>query len=280
MTARRREIVRWSLSLGVVLVAHAAGAAALLAWRVPHDLPAAPPAVLLDLAPVAAAPAAEANETPPGPKQEITETPTVDTETLARLLPEPEPPEPVPPIEPDRLSEQIPPPEIPPEVVVELPPPKPEPPRPEPPKPEPPEVKPRPVEKPVPRKPKVVQTKAPPAAPSPPAEAAAPPPGIASQPSPDMVRRWQATLVAHLQRHKRYPPSARRDNEEGTAYLRFAMDRTGAVLLKRIERASGHRALDQETLDLVQRAQPLPPPPPDMPGDRFEFVVPVQFHLR
>ena len=129
--------------------------------------------MLLDLAPVAAAPATEANETPPGPKQEITETPTVDTETLARLLPEPEPPEPVPPIEPDRLSEQIPPPEIPPEVVVELPPPRPEPPRPEPPRPEPPEVKARPVEKPVPRKPKVTQTAAPSAAPSPPAEAAA-----------------------------------------------------------------------------------------------------------
>ncbi|HEX2885933.1 energy transducer TonB, partial [Vineibacter terrae] len=214
-----------------------------------------------------------------GPKQEEAEPPAVETEVLARQLPEPEPPEPVTLPQPDRLAEMLPPPpDVPPEVVIEVPPPKPPPPKPKP------EVKPKPAEKPVRKpepKPRVAQTTAPAAAPAPAAQAtAAPPPGIASQPSPDAVRRWQATLVAHLQRHKRYPGAARRDGEEGVAYLRFTMDRNGMVLGKRLDRGSGHASLDQETLALVERAQPLPQPPADMQGDRFEFVVPVQFQLR
>jgi protein TonB len=273
-------VVRWGLCLTAVLAVHLGGAAALLAWRVPTDPPAAPPAVLIDLSPVASAPAPEVTDSPPGPKQEESEPPAVDSEVLARMLPEPEPPEPVKPPEPIKLSELLPPPDVPPEVVIEVPPPKPKPPPPKP------EVKPQRVEKPVrkpdpDRKPRVKQTTAPTAAPVPPAaQAAAPPPGVARQPSPDAIRRWQATLVAHLQRYKRYPSAARRDNEEGIAYLRFAMDRNGTVLFKRLERASGHAALDQETLALVERAQPLPAPPPEMPGERFEFVVPVQFQLR
>jgi periplasmic protein TonB len=286
----RMEALRWGLSLVAVLAVHVGGAATLLAWRIPHDMPAAPPAVLMELAPVASAPTPEVSDVAPGPQQEIAEPPPqpdtpvkppVETEALTPPPPEREQ---VKPEIPDRLAELVPPPETPPEVALELPPPKP----PET-KPPPPETKPPPkVEKPPTprkpqpdRKPRATQTTAPSAAPVPQAQAAAaPPPGIASQPSPDAVKRWQATLVAHLQRHKRYPAAARSNNEEGTAYLRFAMDRTGHVLLKSIARASGHRALDQETLELLERAQPLPAPPTDMPGERFEFVVPVQFQLR
>jgi protein TonB len=286
VSPRGREILRWGGSLGIVLAAHLGGAAALLAWRLPQDPPASAPAVLLELAPLASAPAAELNDSAPGPQQEVSEppppdkpveTPAVETETLAALLPEPAPPEPVR-IEVPQVADQLPLPDPPPEVVIDVPPPAPAA--------KPPEPKRQQVEKPAPRKPdpdrkpRATQTTAPAAAPAQEPLAAAPPPGSAREPSPDVVRRWQSTLVAHLQRHKRYPPAARRDNEEGVTYLRFAMDRNGTVLLKRIERASGHRALDQETLDLVERAQPLPAPPADMPGERFEFVVPVQFHLR
>jgi protein TonB len=273
-----------------VLGAHLGGAAALLAWRIPHDTPAAPPAVMMELAPIASATTPEVNDLAPGPQQEISEPPPqpdtpvkppIETEALKPPPPEPEK---VKPDIPDRVVEQIPPPEKPPEVALELPPPKPPEVKPPPPdtKPPPKVEKPPTPRKPEPdRKPRATQTTAPTAAPAQQQQAAAaPPPGIAAQPSPDAIRRWQATLVAHLQRHKRYPSSARLNNEEGVAYLRFSMDRNGTVLLKRIERASGHRALDQETLDLLERAQPLPAPPADMPGERFEFVVPVQFQLR
>jgi periplasmic protein TonB len=58
------------------------------------------------------------------------------------------------------------------------------------------------------------------------------------------------------------------------------MSRDGRVLAARIERASGVAILDQEGLDLLQRAQPLPPLPSDQPGESLELLVPVQFYLK
>jgi len=48
----------------------------------------------------------------------------------------------------------------------------------------------------------------------------------------------------------------------------------------RIARTSGSAALDQETIDTVRRAQPFPSPPPNMPGETFEFTVPIRFNIR
>ena len=52
------------------------------------------------------------------------------------------------------------------------------------------------------------------------------------------------------------------------------------MIASRIVRGSGHAALDQETLQLLRRSQPFPPPPPELPGERIELTVPVRFNLR
>ena len=53
-----------------------------------------------------------------------------------------------------------------------------------------------------------------------------------------------------------------------------------AMSTPRIERSSGFALLDQETLDTVQRASPVPVPPADVAGDPVEVMVPVAFYLR
>jgi periplasmic protein TonB len=60
----------------------------------------------------------------------------------------------------------------------------------------------------------------------------------------------------------------------------FSIDRDGHVLSSRIVASSGVAALDEETLALVQRAQPFPTPPPEVPGNEIKFGVPVRFSLR
>ncbi len=57
------------------------------------------------------------------------------------------------------------------------------------------------------------------------------------------------------------------------------MDRDGKVLSARIEKSSGYDLLDEETLALIERAQPLPKPPPDVAGNPIELVVPIEFFL-
>lgn len=167
-------------------------------------------------------------------------------------------------------------------------PPEPEPPPPEPP---PPEPLPRPVKLPTPPK---VETPPPSeiALPEPPPEPPQPEqavvyPAPQTLPAPRIDPRaasakitYQGLLLAHLERNKRYPRLARSQRQEGVPYLRFVATRDGRVLSSRIERSSGHASLDEEALDLLQRAQPLPAFTADMVEETIDVVVPIEFFLR
>lgn len=146
----------------------------------------------------------------------------------------------------------------------------------------PPEEKPQPApvtEKPKPKKPKKAaapRTTAPPRAervgPTADARAGANAAAAAATPS------YRERLAAHLQRFKQYP--ARAGGEVGTAMLSFTVNRHGQVLGSRLARSSGSAALDDETMAMIRRAQPLPSFPPEMAQSSIGFTVPVRFSLR
>lgn len=137
------------------------------------------------------------------------------------------------------------------------------------------EVEPLPVPPPTPRleaateTPPAPETTAPASRPAPPAASAA-----------VSVQTWQGRVLAHLEHRKRYPTEARARRLQGVAHVRFTMDRQGRVLAAALERSSGHAALDREALALLQRAQPLPPPPLETLGERITLTVPVEFFTR
>lgn len=256
------EYSRWVTSLGIVLLMYAAP---LAWWLWPDNTPGVnlppPAAMVVELAPAPVAPPAPADQ-PPGPEQ-------------AEATPPPPEPEPMPNPEPE-----LPPlPEVPkPEAALE---PVEEPPveEPEAEQEPPPKIE-EPIEETPPEEKPTSSASAPPEAPMDDDQAAAPNQGV-SAPVVDhnRVLNWQSSLMMKLNEAKRYPVSARRSRHEGVAYLRFAMDREGSVLSASIESSSGYPLLDEETLALIERAQPLPKPPEDMPGESLEFVVPVEFYL-
>lgn len=264
-----REGARWTGSFVLVLGAHAAAIGAALGWTdsiAPYSPP--PAAVMLELAPMPEAPQTTPNDAPPAPD-------------LREAIPEPEEPPPVdlkpPKIE---LAEAEPPPPVdipPPEVVLPLP----EPPPPVDLKPPPP-PKLRPVEKPKPRQERKppAQAAAPQATSEQATRAAAPAQGATPDPPSAALPTWRGLLLRHLERHKRYPADAQRQRQEGVVYMRFTLSRDGRVLAARLERSSSIASLDQEGLDLLQRAQPMPPFPTDQPGESMELIVPIQFTLR
>ncbi len=90
---------------------------------------------------------------------------------------------------------------------------------------------------------------------------------------------YMAQLSAWLEKHKQYPRRAQRRRQEGTALLQFVIDREGRVIEYRIRESSGHEILDEEVAAMIERAQPLPGIPDDMPRARLELVVPIQFLL-
>jgi protein TonB len=78
---------------------------------------------------------------------------------------------------------------------------------------------------------------------------------------PKSVVRWQSLLAAHIAKFQRYPSAARANREQGVARVEFTIDRQGRLLTSRIVQSSGWATLDEETLALLARAQPLPRPP-------------------
>ena len=109
--------------------------------------------------------------------------------------------------------------------------------------------------------------------------AAAPAAGALSHNS-NALPNWKSALVSQLERYKRYPSQAQARGEYGVAQLAFSVDRSGGVHNARIVRSSGSSALDSATLDLVARAQPLPPPPPEIHGAQIPIVVPIRYSVR
>jgi periplasmic protein TonB len=93
-----------------------------------------------------------------------------------------------------------------------------------------------------------------------------------------VVATWRSQIVTILERNKRYPSEARARSEQGVTRLAFRIDGQGHLVSSRIVASSGSAALDTETLALVQRAQPFPPPPPELAG--AELTVPVSFSIR
>ncbi len=235
------EFARWTTCLLIVLALHCAAFLLIARHRVPFEPVGLPPAaVIIDLAPAPPAVSPEPAP-PPGP-----------TPPQPEQLTPPEPEPVIPEVEPSPAPH--------PEVVL--------------PKPQPPKPKPR--AKPVERPP-VPQPVAPiPAAPTPVAPAAPTPPARSTA---NVRATWQAQLLSWLERHKRYPRVALEQRQQGVANLRFALDRQGRVLSFRLDKSSGFTLLDEEVLELIQRAQPVPAPPPEIPGDRIEVLVPVAFSL-
>jgi protein TonB len=266
-----REGVRRVGSFVLVLAAHAAAVGAALGWRAAEPPYSPPPAaVMLELAPLPAAPETPQIDAPPAPElreavPEPQEPPPVDLKPMKIELAEAEPPPPVEITPPDKIEIVLPQPEPPPPVELKPPPPKP-----------------RPVEKrkpPQERKPPS-DAAAPQATPDQAQRATAPTQGATPEPPSAGLPTWRNLVSRHLERHKRYPPDAQRQRQEGVVYVHFTLSRDGRVLAARIATPTGVASLDQEGLDLLQRAQPLPPFPPDQPGEAMELVVPIQFFMK
>jgi len=108
--------------------------------------------------------------------------------------------------------------------------------------------------------------------------AAAPPPAVAAPgPSPE---QWQQQVLAYLDRRKLYPREAQRAGQEGVARITFAIDGAGRVLSVSLAGSSGIAALDQAALDTVRRASPVPAPPATLGQGSLTLTASIRFTLR
>jgi protein TonB len=254
------DLRRWTISAAVVVLAHGAIAAGVVPWR--DNLEPAEPAaaIVVEFAPLPVGPDAPPTEIAPGPEQ---------------VMSEASPERPVEHVDDEqKIEEKIA------SKPVEEPPP---------------EIKPAPnpdaaVE---PRQQEVAKlqpqeartpaptTSAPQAIPEQSAALPAAPMQGRLTPTPsNAVPTWKTHILALLERNKRYPEAAQSRHQQGVAQVFFSIDRQGRVLNSRVVRSSGATALDDEALALLRRAEPFPPPPPELPGAHVDLTVPIRFNLR
>jgi protein TonB len=112
------------------------------------------------------------------------------------------------------------------------------------------------------------------------AVAAAPRQGAPVSSTSTSVPKWMSKISALLERNKRYPQTARLQRAQGVVVLAFSIDREGHVLASAVKSGSGYPVLDEEALQLLQRAQPFPPVPADVPGAKVSLSVPIRFDVR
>ena len=90
---------------------------------------------------------------------------------------------------------------------------------------------------------------------------------------------YLARVRAYVESHKVYPRGAKRLRQQGAVSISFTIDRNGRLFASRIVRSSGIAAFDQESLAVLDRAQPFPKPPKDIVGDRIEITTEIEFAL-
>ncbi|EAL52812.1 probable tonB transport protein Cj0181 [Campylobacter upsaliensis RM3195] len=98
----------------------------------------------------------------------------------------------------------------------------------------------------------------------------------------EQVKSYQALLMAHLTKFKKYPQEAIMQKQEGVVRIRVSIDESGNVLSKELKKSCPYAVLNDEVLSLFKRASPLPKPPKEMlkNGNKISFVMPIDYNIK
>ncbi len=232
------DVIRWAVSLLLVLVFHFVVAL----WLLPREAKVEPnkpppPAALLDLPPLSNGPQPPAPTKPTKPAA----LPTIPTKPPAQKTTPPKPPE-------KEIKPAVPP--VPPLPKFAVPLPAPAPVKPVQPRPHPPKAAPEP---------------------------AAPPPGSGTPVYLDPMRVWQIAAVQRLEKFKKQSQAAMWRGEEGIVGLKLTIDRQGNILAAQVARSSGYNTLDNQAMTMCRLAQRLPPLPAELKQETYSFGVSIEF---
>jgi protein TonB len=119
------------------------------------------------------------------------------------------------------------------------------------------------------------------------ASQAAPAPPPLPRGSPDFLLGQTKTrdtyfnrLARHISQFRLYPASSRSRNEQGRVVMRVTVARDGHLLDVKVEKSSGYPTIDAAEIETIRKASPFPPLPPDIPGERVVFILPITYELR
>jgi protein TonB len=108
-----------------------------------------------------------------------------------------------------------------------------------------------------------------------------PAPVVVAKTAPDsaLLDSYGKTLSSLIAKYQRYPRIAQLRSWQGTAQVQLSVSAAGRMVNVVILRSSGFEVLDDQALEMVRQATPLPPPPEALRGREFTVMVPIVFKL-
>lgn len=94
------------------------------------------------------------------------------------------------------------------------------------------------------------------------------------------MEAYQEMVRARIEREKKYPPQARRRQEEGRVTLHFTVGSDGRLANLSVVRSSRSQALDEAAQEAVRRGAPYPAPPGHLlVGGGMALEITIAFEL-
>jgi len=90
---------------------------------------------------------------------------------------------------------------------------------------------------------------------------------------------YLAAIRKRIERHQKYPRLARERGIEGTATVRFTLNRSGHLEELVLVSSSGSKTLDDAALTAIRESAPFPPFPESQRGARLRIQLPIVFQL-
>ncbi len=142
---------------------------------------------------------------------------------------------------------------------------------------------PAPIAPPPPSQPEVIAVTPKPEAPPSPKPVAPPAPPKEIVPTQtevdDANSRYGNTLWSAISKYKKYPRIAQQRGWQGEVVVELTLDGNGKLKSKQILQSSGYESLDNQALEMVEKALPFPSPPEALRGSNFTIRVPIPFKL-
>ena len=102
---------------------------------------------------------------------------------------------------------------------------------------------------------------------------------VPTSPNPKAVNNYSNLLRAHIAKHKKYPRIAQRRKMQGEVVIAIQIGGDGSLISKNIQKSSGHKVLDKEGMNMMEKSKPFPVPPDTLKNSVINVVVPIAFNL-
>lgn len=90
---------------------------------------------------------------------------------------------------------------------------------------------------------------------------------------------YKRDAINLFKKNVNYPVKAFREKLQGEGTIRVTVDKRGTLLGTEIVESTGHRVLDREMTDMVNKTMPLPAMPKELPDEPYTIDIPIKFSL-